>query len=95
MMLLLQYVLPVVGIGGLSGLIAWALYRDRFDALAAREKALGEARDALKSLSDIAGLAARQYEDEGKGDAAQETYTRAYYYHRAASIVASIPVDRL
>lgn len=92
-MFFLQYVLPVVGIGGFLGLLAWALYRDRFDALAAREKALGEARDALQSLANIAGDAANERQREGLD--CRVSADRAYYYQRAANIVASIPVDRL
>lgn len=93
MMFLLQYVLPVVCVGGLLGIFAYALYRDRFDALEARAKALGEAVDTLGSLAEVARKAAL---DE-TADPAYRRVAQVRYQNfvRAASIVASIPVDRL
>lgn len=87
---LLGYVVVV----GLIAIIIYGTWSENRDtAKHARKKALDEAAAALRSMADVAGDAVESRRREGL------SYTvaadRAYYFQRAASIVASIPVERL
>jgi hypothetical protein len=93
-MLFEQYVLPVVGLVGVLVAIGYGLWGKRQDhAAALRKEAFGEAHEALMSLANIAAEAHEYAQREGR--ATGQAATRAYYYSRAAQIVASIPVERL
>ena len=91
-----QVALPAIVGLGLVGTIGWSIYWDRRDTVvAARRKALGEAADALDSLAYIANGAIKGHQDRGDTAGAWGAYTRVHYYSQAASIVRSIPVDRV
>jgi len=86
---LLGYVVMV----GVLAIILYGMWAERSDiAKRARKKALEEAVRALR----VPAWAARKA-SEGPCTDKQSTdsLVRAYHYDRAASIVASIPVDRL
>lgn len=92
MTFLSHFIVPV-SIIGVVGILILAILSDRHEKkVKVRQKALSEATNALRSLAHIADSAEHRAKT---GSEALEAKQRAYYYGRAASIVASIPVDRL
>jgi hypothetical protein len=93
-------ILPAVVLIGLCAIVLYGMYTERQDiGLRARKMALAEAAAALQSLADVATYAADQALKEpvsaDRNFRVVERRARAYSYDRAASIVRSIPVDRL
>lgn len=87
-------VLPATVLLGLIFTICYGYYLERRAVLVrVRKMALGEAAAAIQSLAAVAEATCAQRRRDGQPY--EETDRRAYYYDRAASIVRSIPVDRL
>ncbi|WP_163470775.1 hypothetical protein, partial [Haemophilus influenzae] len=81
-------------------IVAWDLHaKRRLRLVAVRRKALDDAYDALASAEDIAGRAVDNMLNEppspSRDSHIERCKQRAYFYGRAKSFVASIPVDRL
>lgn len=94
-MMFLHYVLTPVAVLGMIGIVIFAVWADQRDKkVAVRQKALSEATNALRSLASVATKASKDTEGRNPFTVARAE-ERAYYYERVASIVASIPVDRL
>jgi hypothetical protein len=92
--MLFEHYLALFSLLALVATVIYGGWADRQDAAKrARKMALGEAAAALQSLADVAGDAAASRQRAGLSNKASAD--RAYHMQRAASIVASIPVDRL
>jgi hypothetical protein len=88
--------LPAIVLIGMFSTIVYAYYCQRQDiGKRARKMALGEAAAALQSLADIAMHASNAHLAMKDRHNALVAAGRHYYYDRAASIVRSIPVDRM
>ncbi|PCL30625.1 hypothetical protein CPZ06_09995 [Lactobacillus acidophilus] len=93
-------ILTYGSVAALLCIVAWDLHaKRRLRLVAVRRKALDDAYDALASAEDIAGRAVDNMLNEppspSRDSHIERCKQRAYFYGRAKSFVASIPVDRL
>lgn len=95
-MLFEQMVLPAIVLLGLFAVIIYGIRtQQRDNESRIRGEAFREASAALQSLADIALHASNAHLALKDRQNAVIAAGRHYYYDRAASIVRSIPVDRV